>query len=728
LTTKLFKSVPRLVFAGFTAERRIDMKRVVFLALVVLSISSVAFGQAGYIGLYSDPGGTTCTLNDFPGLCFVYVIHKATPGATASQYLVVDQGLGATFFLSDVYGPGILNIGTSHTGVAMAYGGCRPSDILLITMQYFCQGTAIPCATTRVIADPASATGTIEVNDCSLPIPNRLVGGGSVLTWNDTGSCDPPCGPVLPGPDSSLVTVTTDPPGLEVTVDAVPYTAPQQFLLEEGAAHDIGVTSPQSSGGTTYAFVRWNDDGAQTHQIVVPSIDTTYSAQFLPAHEVTVTTDPPGLEVTVDAVPYTAPRQFFGIEDSMHTIGATSPQQSGDTTFVFSHWSDGGAISHEITVLQVDTTFTAHFATFVPSPTIDSIVDVPNDQGGWVYLYFTRSVFDVASEDSIPISAYNIHRRVDDLALVASVLEDGKGITHEQEVYLPTLGRLSLYVPSGVGSRLLGFGERYYLVSGANSVSPPGVWSVVGTVFAQQQDQYIALVPTVGDSSVTIPHSVYYISAHTTTPSIFFDSAPDSGYSVDNIAPGVPQGVAVAYNTGSGNQLSWDPAPEPDFQYYRVYRGSDEDFTPGPGNLVHETATTGWTDPDYDGWGVHYKTTAVDDAGNESDPGSPGTVTAITKPVLPTTFALYQNVPNPFNPTTTIGYDVPAGGGVVTLRIYDVNGKLVRTLVDGPQTAGQKAATWNGRDYRGRGVASGIYFYRLRAPGYEKTLKMLLLQ
>ena len=72
------------------------------------------------------------------------------------------------------------------------------------------------------------------------------------------------------------------------------------------------------------------------------------------------------------------------------------------------------------------------------------------------------------------------------------------------------------------------------------------------------------------DAAATVPWSVYYISAHTTTPSIFFDSPPDSGYSVDNIAPGVPLGMSVAYNTGSGNELAWDPSPEPDFQYYRM--------------------------------------------------------------------------------------------------------------------------------------------------------------
>jgi flagellar hook assembly protein FlgD len=85
-------------------------------------------------------------------------------------------------------------------------------------------------------------------------------------------------------------------------------------------------------------------------------------------------------------------------------------------------------------------------------------------------------------------------------------------------------------------------------------------------------------------------------------------------------------------------------------------------------------------------------------------------------------------MPNPFNPSTTIRYDVPAGGGVVSLRIYDVSGRLVRKLVDGRQTAGQKQVIWSGTDDRGRSVTSGVYFYRLEAPGYKKTLKMILIQ
>ncbi len=105
-----------------------------------------------------------------------------------------------------------------------------------------------------------------------------------------------------------------------------------------------------------------------------------------------------------------------------------------------------------------------------------------------------------------------------------------------------------------------------------------------------------------------------------------------------------------------------------------------------------------------------------------------GPATATSTPVAPESFALHPNVPNPFNPATTIHYDVPAGGGNVTLHIYDVAGRLVRTLVDDSQTAGQKTIGWNGTNNTGTRVASGVYFYRMKAPGFTQTRKMVLLQ
>jgi hypothetical protein len=88
---------------------------------------------------------------------------------------------------------------------------------------------------------------------------------------------------------------------------------------------------------------------------------------------------------------------------------------------------------------------------------------------------------------------------------------------------------------------------------------------------------------------------------------------------------------------------------------------------------------------------------------------------------------LDQNVPNPFNPETTIRFSLPSSERV-TLNVYSASGALVRTLVDGVQPTGSHSFTWNGVDNRGNAVSSGVYFYRLTAGKFNDTRKMVLLK
>ncbi len=95
---------------------------------------------------------------------------------------------------------------------------------------------------------------------------------------------------------------------------------------------------------------------------------------------------------------------------------------------------------------------------------------------------------------------------------------------------------------------------------------------------------------------------------------------------------------------------------------------------------------------------------------------------------LPSSFELGAAYPNPFNPSTKIAYAVPAGGGRVELNIYDLSGRLVRTLVSGHRPAGDHTVVWTGDDEQGRRMASGTYFYRLQANDVDTTRKMVLVK
>jgi len=100
-------------------------------------------------------------------------------------------------------------------------------------------------------------------------------------------------------------------------------------------------------------------------------------------------------------------------------------------------------------------------------------------------------------------------------------------------------------------------------------------------------------------------------------------------------------------------------------------------------------------------------------------------LTVVTR--IPKEYALSQNYPNPFNPTTKINYQLPEEGWV-TLKVYNIEGQLVRTLVKGHQEAGYHSVRWNGRDQVGKEVTSGIYFYRITTGKFTDTKKMVLMK
>jgi hypothetical protein len=91
----------------------------------------------------------------------------------------------------------------------------------------------------------------------------------------------------------------------------------------------------------------------------------------------------------------------------------------------------------------------------------------------------------------------------------------------------------------------------------------------------------------------------------------------------------------------------------------------------------------------------------------------------------PRAVVLHQNAPNPFNPGTTIRFELPQDEQV-SIRIFDVRGRVVRTLVQGRRPAGYNEVTWNGVDESGRRVASGVYWCRLEMPGVVQTRAMVL--
>ena len=182
--------------------------------------------------------------------------------------------------------------------------------------------------------------------------------------------------------------------------------------------------------------------------------------------------------------------------------------------------------------------------------------------------------------------------------------------------------------------------------------------------------------------------------------------------------------ASVAYQ---GITLSWQTASETDNMGFNVLRsrtekGTYEKINPdlisprmdGQYNWVDKSAKAG------ERW--YYKLEDISRSGLATQHGP----VSADMPV-PTRFELAQNYPNPFNPVTNIRYQLPADGKV-TLQIFNTNGQLIRTLVDGEVPAGYHQIVWDSCNDSGSRVVSGIYYYRIIANGTSVTKKMALLK
>ena len=143
----------------------------------------------------------------------------------------------------------------------------------------------------------------------------------------------------------------------------------------------------------------------------------------------------------------------------------------------------------------------------------------------------------------------------------------------------------------------------------------------------------------------------------------------------------------------------------------------DEDFT-----WSHLEYISNRKDIWYVGFGHLYLYRFISNAVNDNSLGI-----LEGKSSLNSDFKLYQNYPNPFNPITALQYDLTKEG-VVNITIYDMMGRLVKTLVDGPQTAGFKTVQWDATNDRNEPVSAGLYLYTMQKGKHRETGKMVLIK
>ena len=265
---------------------------------------------------------------------------------------------------------------------------------------------------------------------------------------------------------------------------------------------------------------------------------------------------------------------------------------------------------------------------------------------------------------------------------------------------------------------------------GGQAIMGGSVWSYLGGVPASGLTQYSYIAPTLFDSTKVSGQrwTVFYVAGYSKDNAVVYSTQPDSGYSVDNLAPASPTGVTASFATNTVT-LRWKANTDADVYQYAIYRGTTADFNPAGSTPLAKVRTTQYQDAvSQTGVTYYYKISAIDASGNESQYTGVSVLTSVEdENGIPTEFSLSQNYPNPFNPTTEIKFSIPKQSSV-KIVVYGLSGDAVATLVNQTMSAGNYRVVWNGRSDDGRTVASGVYFYHLQSEGFVATKKMTLLK
>ncbi len=197
----------------------------------------------------------------------------------------------------------------------------------------------------------------------------------------------------------------------------------------------------------------------------------------------------------------------------------------------------------------------------------------------------------------------------------------------------------------------------------------------------------------------------------------------DSAAALD-LAPAAPTGLTAVEGAGDGEvDVDWDANSELDLDHYRVERDTSAFF--GPDTFTVDLPGTSFLDTGLDPDTYYYRVIAVDAGSNESAPSETVSITLEQTGVDEDFVASVSFIrPNPFASETAIHYTVPSAGADVTMRLYDIRGRVVKTLVDGRHAGGTYEVAWDGRDSHGSTVASGVYFARILIGDLDETRKI----
>lgn len=375
----------------------------------------------------------------------------------------------------------------------------------------------------------------------------------------------------------------------------------------------------------------------------------------------------------------------------IQSLMVSAPDLSGGAIFA---WRDGRTGGYDIYTQRVE----HHGQLGDPAPVIVSVKDTPADQGGRVKLSWNASYLD---EDPVfGIFDYRIWRSVPQSLAAGAVAH--RGVTDDFDLAAET-------------------GQLLVLPNSAQDYA----WELVTTQSAATFGSYSLVVDTESDSVAGFnKRTAFMVEARTGTSasSKRWSSAPDSGYSVDNLAPVTPAPFTAQYAGGTAS-LHWNPNHEADFAGYRLYRGTSAAFSPGPANLVTAQPDTGYADAA--GAPYYYKLTAMDVHGNESPVAMIQPTGTLGVDGLAPSLSFAVPYPQPSREGATFRFALPARDDAA-LELFDAAGRRIAALCSGQHEAGEHTLHWDGRDGAGRKLPPGLYLARLLVGSRTLTRRIVV--
>jgi hypothetical protein len=330
--------------------------------------------------------------------------------------------------------------------------------------------------------------------------------------------------------------------------------------------------------------------------------------------------------------------------------------------------------------------------------------DVANDQGGRLSLYWRASEIDTVPAN--PVGSYMVWRRMPAIAAQSRLAAGARAIAEGE-------------APEAAGPGAI------RILSGG---SVAAYWEYLGSTPARGWPGYGMTVSTDSDLIAPgwgIPWEVFLVETISSSGAVLGTSAPDSGFTVDNLSPAQPSAF-IAMRDGGVTRLSWLPNDEPDFRDYRLHRGTSPSFVPSDANLV--AAPTGTTYDDAAAPVFFYKLAATDVHGNSSGFALVTPAQILDAPAAaPAELSFAPVTPNPARERGNLSFALPAAA-IVRLAVYDVQGRLVHTLVDGALPAGRHVLAWDLRGGDGRTLSPGVYLARLVTPAGTRVRRLAIVE